>query len=159
MNQKYDLQILTGDREEVAEALKLPFSKIHAQLLPQDKAQIISGFEGDVLMVGDGINDAVALQKADVAIAFGGDVGEVLIGEADVVIQKKLRQIPFLIELSNIGYSINIQNIILSLIFSIALTIFVFIFHLPSWQLAIGVNLSALFVLLNCSRIILYERK
>ena len=144
------------------EIIKFKFEKNPDYVKPDEKADQIKSLQQDgknVIMVGDGINDAVALQKADVAIAFGGDVGEVLIGEADVVIQKKLEQIPFLIELSDIGLSINIQNVLLSLIFSIALTIFAFTFQLSSWQLAIGVNISALFVLLNCSRILLYQRK
>ena len=46
LKQKYELQILTGDKEEVATSLKLPFSKIHAQLLPQDKAQLFQNVKG-----------------------------------------------------------------------------------------------------------------
>ena len=159
LSEKYDIQLLTGDKWDVAQSLNLPFSKVHAQLLPQEKAQIISNLKGDVMMIGDGINDAVGLQKAQVSVAFGGDVGEILIGEADVVVQKDLQQIPFLLELSQVGHIITWQNIIISLIFSMFLTVFILFFQLPAWQLAIGVNISALFVLLNCSRILLYKRK
>ena len=158
LNKTYDVQLLTGDKEDIAQRLELPFSNIYAGLLPQEKAMIIQNMSGKVMMIGDGINDALALQSANVSIAFGGDVGEILIGQADVVIQKKLHQIPFLLDISKLGHLITWQNLMISLFFSIILTGCAIWLQFPAWQLAIGINISAIFVVFNCSRILLFRR-
>ena len=158
LNKTYDVQLLTGDKEDVARRLELSFSNIHAGLLPEEKATIIQNMSGKVMMVGDGINDALALQIADVSIAFGGDVGEILIGQADVVTQKKLLQIPFLLDISKLGHIITWQNLMISLLFGIVLTSCAIWLEFPAWQLAIGINISAIFVVFNCSRILLFRR-
>ena len=159
LKDRFDLTLLTGDKLEVAHSLSLPFTDIHADLLPQEKATIIAQMDREVMMVGDGINDALAFQRADIAVSFGGDVGDILVGEADVVTQKKLEQIPFLFDLAQLGHVITWQNMVVSLFFGFSLSIATLIFQIPTWQLAIAVNISALFVLLNCSRILLFERK
>src|SRR5439155_24378784 len=68
--------LLTGDRAAAAKSVAqdLTFSEIHAELLPQQKAEYIADLKGTtgVAMVGDGINDAPALARADVGIALGG---------------------------------------------------------------------------------------
>ena len=71
--------MLTGDNERTAKAVasKLGIDKVIAQVLPQEKEQVISGLKskkeksGLVAMVGDGINDAPALARADLGIAIG----------------------------------------------------------------------------------------
>ena len=79
-NQNIDVVMLTGDSEKsahaVAKELNISLSNVHAQLLPQDKLHFVgsmrsSGNGGSIVMVGDGMNDAPALAKADVGIAMG----------------------------------------------------------------------------------------
>lgn len=85
--------MLTGDREEVAKAVatKLGIDEFHAQLLPQDKVaklEELMGGEGKhkLAFVGDGINDAPVLTRADVGIAMGAMGSDAAIEAADVVL-------------------------------------------------------------------------
>jgi heavy metal translocating P-type ATPase len=83
--------LLSGDRAANARAVGLEagINEAHGELLPADKATIVSRFRarGDVvLMVGDGTNDAPALSVADVGIALAGHGGGVTSEAADVVI-------------------------------------------------------------------------
>ena len=80
--------MLTGDRREVAEqvARKLQLSEYHAELLPSDKVEYIGVATPPVVFVGDGINDAPVLARADVGIAMGGLGSDAAIEAADVVL-------------------------------------------------------------------------
>ena len=86
--------MLTGDRREVAEdvARKLQLSEFHAQLLPADKVGQVERLLGErrqgeyLAFVGDGINDAPVLARADVGIAMGGLGSDAAIEAADVVL-------------------------------------------------------------------------
>jgi len=86
--------MLTGDRKDVAEevANKLSLSEFHAELLPADKVEFVERLldekkEGRFLaFVGDGINDAPVLARADVGIAMGGLGSDAAIEAADVVL-------------------------------------------------------------------------
>lgn len=84
--------MLTGDNEgyarNVAERVGIP--EVHASLLPGDKEKIIQSFQQDgekVMMVGDGVNDAPALARADIGVAIGAGT-DVAIDSADVVLVK-----------------------------------------------------------------------
>ena len=86
--------MLTGDREEVGRAVagKLQISEYHANLMPSDKVSHIEHLlaekhdKGAVAFVGDGINDAPVLARADVGIAMGGLGSDAAIEAADVVL-------------------------------------------------------------------------
>ena len=86
------LVMLTGDRRETAEHIagQLGLSEVHAELLPQDKvalvAEIADGAQGGSAFVGDGINDAPALARADVGVAMGALGSDAAIEAADVVL-------------------------------------------------------------------------
>ena len=86
--------MLTGDRQEVAEnvAQELNLSEYHAELLPADKVSHVERLlqekpaDGYLAFVGDGINDAPVLARADVGIAMGGLGSDAAIEAADVVL-------------------------------------------------------------------------
>ena len=84
--------MLTGDREEVARAvaIKLGLDEYHAQLLPGDKVEqverILDSARGNLAFVGDGINDAPVLTRADVGIAMGAMGSDAAIEAADIVL-------------------------------------------------------------------------
>ena len=82
--------MLTGDREDVARrvAAELGISEYHAGLLPADKVERFETIksEGKTVFVGDGINDAPVLARADVGIAMGGLGSDAAIEAADVVL-------------------------------------------------------------------------
>ena len=87
-----DVVMLTGDNERVARAMqkKLGIKKVIAEVLPEDKEQHIRELQEEghtVAMIGDGINDAPALARADVGIAIGAGT-EVAIESADAVLIK-----------------------------------------------------------------------
>ena len=79
--------MLTGDRQEVAEqvARQLNLSEYHAELLPTDKVSYVEQLT-NFAFVGDGINDAPVLARADVGIAMGGLGSDAAIEAADVVL-------------------------------------------------------------------------
>ncbi len=86
--------MLTGDREEVAAAVadQLGIDEFHAQLMPQDKMAHVEKLldrpdgRGNVAFVGDGINDAPVLMRADVGIAMGAMGSDAAIEAADIVL-------------------------------------------------------------------------
>lgn len=86
------ISLMTGDRRPVAERigaqLGLSPSDIHADLLPEDKVRLVSALsqKGAVAFVGDGVNDAAALARADVGIAMGAAGSEVALQAADVAL-------------------------------------------------------------------------
>ncbi|HAR6028872.1 TPA: copper-translocating P-type ATPase [Staphylococcus pseudintermedius] len=84
--------MLTGDNQEVAEtvAKALGINDVHAQLMPEDKESIIKAYQSKgkkVMMVGDGINDAPSLIRADIGVAIGAGT-DVAIDSGDVILVK-----------------------------------------------------------------------
>ena len=82
--------MLTGDNENVADSIaeKLGITEVYSGLLPEDKQKIIGKYQANgnkVMMVGDGINDAPSLAKADIGVAIGTGT-DVAIDSADVVL-------------------------------------------------------------------------
>ena len=89
-NHGIELVMLTGDNKKTAEAIgkSLGFSKVHAELYPNDKERIVHEMQAEghrVAMVGDGINDAPALTRADVGVAIGAGT-DIAIESADIVL-------------------------------------------------------------------------
>lgn len=120
--------MLTGDRQETAEAVasELKITEIHASLLPEDKFRIVTelakGGASPLIFVGDGINDAPVLSRADVGIAMGGIGSDAAIEASDAVItsDSPLR-VADMIRIARKTVRIAKENIVLAL--SVKLTI------------------------------------
>jgi Cu2+-exporting ATPase len=109
--------MLTGDRKEVAEwvAQEIGLDEYFAEVLPQEKSEKIREIQGrgmTVAMVGDGVNDAPALAKADVGIAIGAGT-DVAVEAADIVlVRNNPKDVPSVIGLGRATYRKMIQNLL-----------------------------------------------
>lgn len=153
--------MLTGDNEATAEeiATKAGLDGYHASLLPQDKLSFIETTPA-CIMVGDGINDAPALEKANIGIAMGGGT-DAAMQVADVVIMNSnLKSVPKAIQLSratikNIKYSLFWAFFYNSLGIPVAAGVLT-LFGGPSLDpmlAALCMSLSSLSVVLNALRL------
>ena len=147
--------LLTGDNPAAAQhmAAKAGVSAVRSGLLPQDKQRIIREYQQAghrVCMIGDGINDAVALRTADAAIAMGGIGSDIAIESSDVVlVQDDISRVPYLLSLSrNVLQKIQ-ANIIISLFLNALATILAATGVLNAVTGALVHNAGSVFVVLN----------
>lgn len=154
-----DTIMITGDAENTANmiAKNIGISKVYANVLPQNKAMIIEDLKkvyGDVLMVGDGVNDAPALASASVSMAMGLG-SDVAIDVADSVLTKNnLRQLIIAHKTSRKLKMIVWQNILFSL--AVILTL-ITLNMFGKINMPIGVLMhegSTLIVILNSLRLL-----
>lgn len=98
--------LLTGDNQNAAATIgkQLSISEIRANCLPEDKLSHIGAYQENgeaVCMIGDGINDAPALKKANVGIAMGGVGSDIAIDAADIaLVDDEIKELPHLLALS-----------------------------------------------------------
>lgn len=156
--------MLTGDNEAAARSIgeKAGISHVIAQVLPSEKEKVIRTLQkqGRTAMVGDGINDAPALTRADVGIAIGAGT-DIAVDAADVVLMKNsLRDVPAAIRLSRSALKIIHENLFWAFIYNvigIPIAAGVFISAL-GWQLnpmfaAAAMSLSSFCVVTNALRL------
>ena len=99
--------LLTGDNEKAANSIagRLHINEVYANCLPEDKLRHIDEYQQNkihVCMMGDGINDAPSLKKADVGIAMGGVGSDIAIDAADIaLVNDDIKELPHLISLSS----------------------------------------------------------
>ena len=109
--------MLTGDNKLAAKSVadEIGIDYVYSNLLPEDKLNILDTIRnkfGDVAMVGDGINDAPALARANIGIAMGAAGSDVAIETADVALmQDDISKLPYLFSLSHKTMGIIKQNI------------------------------------------------
>ena len=157
--------MLTGDRKEVAEAVarELGVDEVRAQLMPQDKVDAVeslleanAGTNHNVAFVGDGINDAPVLMRADVGIAMGGMGSDAAIEAADIVLMDdKPSNIARAIRIARKTLRIVRQNIV----FALAVKVVIMILALPMIGIAnmwlavfgdVGVSVLAILHAMRC---------
>ena len=160
--------MLTGDRKEVADAVggELGVDEIRSQLMPQDKVTAVEellsaheGTKGNVAFVGDGVNDAPVLMRADVGIAMGAMGSDAAIEAADIVLMDdKPSNIAKAIRIARKTLSIVKQNIV----FALAVKIIIMILALPMIGIAnmwlavfgdVGVSVLAILNAMRCLRV------
>ncbi len=121
--------MLTGDRKSVADSVseELGIDKVYSELLPQDKVAKVEGLltesasaaakkKSCLAFIGDGINDAPVLSRADVGIAMGSMGSDAAIEAADIVIMDdNLMKIPSLVRIARKTVRISTENIVFAL--------------------------------------------
>ncbi|MGN8495525.1 heavy metal translocating P-type ATPase [Helicobacter pylori] len=153
-NQGLELEILSGDNESSVKecAKKLGISKYHAHLTPEDKAQIISSYQGVCAMVGDGNNDALALKQASVSLGFeksalSKSACDILLLEEDLSLLEKA------FDNAQKVYQVVLQNIVLSLIYNAVLIPVAMLGYINPLIASLSMSASSLLVVLNSLRL------
>ena len=153
--------MLTGDREEVAAAVakQLGLDEFHAQLLPGDKVERVEALlaaesgKGKLAFVGDGINDAPVLTRADVGIAMGAMGSDAAIEAADVVLMDdKPSNISRAIRVARKTMSIVWQNIIFALGIKLLILVLAALGIANMWLAVFGDVGVAIIAILNAMR-------
>lgn len=157
--------LLTGDHESAAGAIaaRLGIREVRAGCLPEDKLEEIGRWQRDgvhVCMIGDGVNDAPALKKADVGIAMGGVGSDIAVEAADIaLVDDEVKELPHLMALSRRMMS----TIRMNLTFSMGLN-FLAIFLAMAGTLnpvvgALVHNAGSVAVILNSALLLKWKRK
>jgi Cu2+-exporting ATPase len=152
------VSLLTGDRRSTAERIgeELGGVPVIAEVLPQDKDRVIAELQQDgrrVAMVGDGVNDAPALVRADVGIAVGSGT-DVSIASADIVlISSDLEKVHQAAELSRRTLLTIRQNIGISIAYNIVMVPLAMAALVSPLVAAVAMPLSSLAVIGNSARL------
>ena len=157
-HQGISLTLLSGDRKRVAEAVarQLGGMEVIAEVLPEDKDKVITRLQEQgrtVAMVGDGINDAPALIRADVGIAIGSGT-DVSVESADIVLMSdELDKIHLAVALSRRTLRTIRQNIMISFAYNIIMVPLAMSAMITPLIAAISMPISSLLVIGNAARI------
>lgn len=157
------IAMLTGDNQRAAKAVadQLGLDAYYAELLPQDKVEVLNSLGdkyGSVAMVGDGVNDAPALATADLGVAIGGAGTDVAMETADVVLMSAdIHRLSYAVGLSRATVNNIRQNIIFALAV-VAVLLAGVIFRTVNMSLGMLVHEgSVLLVILNAMRLLRYN--
>lgn len=150
--------MITGDRMQTAQSVasQLGIDEFVAEVLPENKAKIIAKYQeqGEIVaMVGDGINDAPALAKSDIAIAMGGGTDIAIETASIVIINDNLMNVVKAINLSNITLRAIKQNLFWAFIYNTIGIPLAAIGILNPMIAALAMSFSSVSVLTNSLRI------
>ena len=160
--------MLTGDRKSVAEqvANELGIDEVHSDLLPADKVEQMERLfaekskKGKLVFVGDGINDAPVLARADIGIAMGALGSDAAIEAADIVIMNdKPSRIATVMGISRKTLNIVIQNISLAFIVKFAALVLGAFGMATLWEAVFADVGVAVLAILNAIRALRYKEK
>lgn len=153
--------LLSGDRQEITDTIaqQLNIPERHGTMFPDQKLLFIKNLQQEghiVAMVGDGINDAAALQQAHVGIAMGAMGMEPAINAADIVLMtNELYKIVFVRKLAQKVFRVIKQNLVVGFLLLHALGLFLTLMQIVTpLQAAFAHAISDIFILLNASRLI-----
>ncbi|MFK2823078.1 heavy metal translocating P-type ATPase [Arcobacter sp. YIC-80] len=150
--------MLTGDNENVAKDVcqKLSIDKFYAKQTPIDKANFIKKLKEEgktVVMVGDGVNDSVALSNADVAVAMGNSADITMQVSDIVLLNSSLMSLRQSFVISKRTYKFIKQNLAISLVYNIITIPFAMFGYVIPLVAALSMSLSSLLVVVNSLRI------
>lgn len=165
--------MLTGDRKSVGEAVgqELGLDHVYTDLLPQDKVEKVEELlteldrhgrqqdKAELAFIGDGINDAPVLARADVGIAMGSMGSDAAIEAADVVIMDDdLTRIPIVIRIARRTVAISTQNIVFALFVKILILVLTAFGLTNMWIAVFGDVGVAVLCILNSMRLLTIKR-
>ena len=165
--------MLTGDRKAVGEAVgqELGLDHVYTDLLPQDKVEKVEALlseldrhgrqqdKAELAFIGDGINDAPVLARADVGIAMGSMGSDAAIEAADVVIMDDdLARIPIVIRIARRTVAISTQNIVFALLVKILILVLTAFGLTNMWIAVFGDVGVAVLCILNSMRLLTIKR-
>nr|CAB43847.1 cadmium-transporting ATPase-like protein [Arabidopsis thaliana] len=158
--------MLTGDNQDAAmstqEQLENALDIVHSELLPQDKARIIDDFkiQGPTMMVGDGLNDAPALAKADIGISMGISGSALATETGDIILMSNdIRKIPKGMRLAKRSHKKVIENVVLSVSIKGAIMVLGFVGYPLVWAAVLADAGTCLLVILNSMMLLRDERE
>lgn len=153
--------MLTGDKRDVAEdiAAKMGITEVCSELLPQDKVSAVEGLLAQkaagksLAFVGDGINDAPVLARADVGVAMGVLGSDAAIEAADVVLMDdKLSKLSKAVKIARRTLGIAKQNIVFAIGIKVAILILAAFGLAPMWLAVFGDTGVMVLAVLNSTR-------
>lgn len=165
--------MLTGDRKAVGEAVgqELGLDYVYTDLLPQEKVEKVEELlteldrhgrqqdRAELAFIGDGINDAPVLARADVGIAMGSMGSDAAIEAADVVIMDDdLTRIPIVIRIARRTVAISTQNIVFALLVKILILVLTAFGLTNMWIAVFGDVGVAVLCILNSMRLLTIKR-
>ena len=155
--------LMTGDNEHVATRIAgaAGITDIIPDCLPEDKLNKISELQSEgsvVCMVGDGINDAPALKKADIGMAMGGIGSDIAIEASDItLVSDDISQIPHILALSKKMMRKIKVNLALSMILNITGVILAMFSVLNPVTAALFHNIGSVFVVVNSALLLVWK--
>jgi heavy metal translocating P-type ATPase len=155
--------MVTGDRRESTATIgsTISLDEIFSECLPSAKLEIVEQEKRKtkkIMMIGDGINDALALSEADVGVAMGAMGSDIAVQSADIALMgNELKKIPFMIQLSRAAKTVIYQNIVIASLSSITMLILASLGIITPLAGAFLHNAGAFLVLANSARLLKFD--